>query len=98
MTYIAVATPSFDSIEQFDRVVGRIGRTPDGLEARYVGAADDGRLRVVTVWESRTHSQRFFTETLRPLLERELGLRPDGGGVEVLGIEVAREFVRTPVG
>ncbi len=96
MQWIAVATPPFNSIEQFDAVMAQVGGEPDGLQARYVGTAD-GRLRVVTVWESKAQADRFFTDALGPALARTLGPEPVGAP-EVVGIEVVRAYVREPVG
>ena len=72
------------------------GGEPDGLEARYVGTADDGTLRIVTLWESKAHAERFFTETLGPVLAKALGPEPVGAP-EAVGIDVARSYVREPV-
>ncbi len=95
MKWIAVATPPFGSIEQFDTVMAQVGGEPDGLEARYVGTVGDG-LRVVTLWESKAHADRFFTERLGPALAKALGPEPVGAP-EVIGIDVARSYVRQPV-
>lgn len=95
MQWITVATPPFASIEQFDRVLAEQGEEPAGLEARYVGTAGD-ELRVVTLWESREHADRFFAEKLGPALAKALGPEPVGTP-EVIGIEVARGYVRQPV-
>jgi hypothetical protein len=95
MQWITVATPPFRSIEQFDTVVAQFGGEPDGLEARYVGTAN-GKLRVVTLWESKAHADRFFTETLGPALAKALGPEPVGAP-EVVGIDVQRTYVREPV-
>lgn len=95
MQWIAVATPPFGSIEQFDKVMAQVGGEPDGLEARYVGTVGDG-LRVVTLWESKAHADRFFAERLGPALARTLGPEPVGSP-EVIGIDVARSYVRQPV-
>ena len=95
MQWITVATPPFASIEQFDRVLAEQGEEPAGLEARYVGTAGD-ELRVVTLWESRAHADRFFAEKLGPALTKALGPEPVGAP-EVTGIEVARAYVREPV-
>ncbi|TDU91250.1 hypothetical protein EV138_4852 [Kribbella voronezhensis] len=96
MQWIAVATPPFSSIEQFDQVMSTLGQEPEGLEARYVGSAGDG-IRVVTLWESREHADRFFAERLGPVLAKVLGPDP-AGKPEVLGLEVARAYTRQPVG
>jgi hypothetical protein len=92
MQWIAVATPPFGSIEQFDAVLAQLGEEPDGLEARYVGTAS-GTLRVITLWESKAHADRFFAETLGPALAKALGPEPVGKP-QVVGIDVARSYVR----
>jgi hypothetical protein len=95
MQWITVATPPFNSIEQFDATLAEAGGNPDGLEARYVGTAD-GRLRVVSLWQSKAHADRFFTETLPPVLAKVLGPEPVGTP-ETIGIDVARSYTREPV-
>ena len=95
--WITVSTPAFGSIEQFDAVQAAVqstlGGEPDGLEGRYVGTADDGKLRVVALWESKAHADRFFAETLGPALAKALGPEPVGKP-QVVGIDVARSYVR----
>lgn len=66
------------------------------MTARYVGTTD-GTLRVVTLWESKAHADRFFAEKLGPALASALGPEPVGRP-EVFGIDVARSYVREPVG
>jgi hypothetical protein len=95
MQWITVATPPF-GIEQFDKVRAELGGDPDGLQARYVGTADDGHLRVVSLWESKAHAERFFAETLGPALAKVLGPEPVGAS-EIMGIDVARSYAREPV-
>jgi hypothetical protein len=92
MQWIAVAKPPFTSIEQFDQVMENIGNEPEGLEARYVGSSEDG-LRVVTLWESKAHADRFFAERLGPALAKTLAPEP-AGAPSVLGIDVARAYTR----
>ena len=94
--WITVATPPFPSIEQFDQVVSNVGDEPAGMEARYVGTADDGTLRVISLWESKAHADRFFTEKLGPALAKVLGPEPVGAP-SALGIDVARSYARQPV-
>ena len=65
------------------------------MEARYVGSTEDG-LRVVTLWESKAHADRFFAETLGRLLATALGPEPVGRP-EMVGVDVARTYVRQPV-
>lgn len=95
MQWIAVANPPFGSIEQFDTVMRQLGEEPEGLEARYVGSSDDG-LRVVSLWESKEHADRFFAEKLGPAVARVLGPEP-AGTPQVLGIDIARTYIRQPV-
>ncbi|GAA1530349.1 hypothetical protein [Kribbella lupini] len=96
MQWIAVATPPFRTIEQFDQVMEHVGPEPEGLEARYVGPSPEG-LRVVTLWESKAHADKFFAERLGPALAKLLGPEPSGTP-QVLGVEVARSYQRQPVG
>jgi hypothetical protein len=96
MQWIGVATPPFGAIEKFDAVMEQVGGEPEGLHARYVGTTG-GELRVVTVWESKADADRFFAERLGPALAKVLGPEPVGTP-EVLGIDVARAYVREPVG
>jgi len=93
MQWITVATPPFDEVELFDKVLAVTGGEPDGLEARYVGNADDGKLRIITMWESKAHADRFFAHTLGPALARALGPEPVGKP-QVVGIDVARSYAR----
>jgi hypothetical protein len=94
--WITVATPPFRSVEQFDQVMRHVGEEPEGLEARYVGTSEDG-LRVVTLWESKAHADRFFADRLGPALAKVLGPEP-AGKPTVLGVEVARTYTRQPIG
>lgn len=92
MQWITVATPPFGSIDQFDKVMANLGGEPDGLEARYVGTVD-GELRVISVWESQAHAERFMSERLGPALAKALGPEPVGAPTFV-GIDVVRSYVR----
>jgi hypothetical protein len=92
MQWIAIATPPFASIDQFDKVMENVGAEPEGLQARYVGSAADG-LRVVTLWESKDAADRFFADRLGPALAKALGPEPDGRPT-VVGVEVARSYTR----
>jgi hypothetical protein len=95
--WITVATPPFRSIEQFDEVTAHVGGAPDGMEARYAGTTEDGSLRVVSVWTSKAHADRFMTEKLGPALAAVLGPEPVGVP-QALGIDVARSYTPQPVG
>jgi hypothetical protein len=95
MQWITIATPAFDSIEQFDKVNAQFDKEHDGLVARYVGIATDGKPRVIALWESKAHADRFLTERLGPARVEALGSHV--GAPEVVGIDVARRYVREPV-
>jgi hypothetical protein len=97
MQWITVATPSFASLEQVDAVIAKLDGPPEGMAARYIGTTSDGGLRVVALWESRAHAERFLTEKLGPAVATALGPEPNGAS-ELVGIEVARSYVREPVG
>lgn len=96
MAWITVATPPFTSIEQVDAVLAQLDGAPDGMEERYIGTADDGKLRVVALWQSKAHAERFLAEKLGPALAKALGPEPVGAS-EILGIDVQRSYVRRPV-
>ena len=79
-----------------DRAVRRGTRpgrraSPTACEARYVGTADGRKLRVVTLWESKAHADRFFAETLGPALAKVLGPEPSGKPT-IIGIEPQRTY------
>lgn len=87
--------PPFGSIEQFDQVLAHLPEEPAGLEARYVGQADDGTLRVVTLWAAKADADRFFAEVLAPALAQLDS--PAADGPRTLGIGIARSYVREAV-
>ncbi len=97
MQWITIATPPFPSIEQFDKVTASVDEmAPEGMEGRYVGTTDGGKLRVVTLWTTKAHADQFFANTLGPALTKALGPEPVGRP-EVYGIDVARSYVRESV-
>ena len=96
MKWITVATPSFATLDQVDAVVAQLDGPPEGMEARYIGSTADGDLRVVSLWATKEHADRFFTEKLGPAVAKALGPEPTGAS-EVVGIEVARSYVSQTV-
>jgi heme-degrading monooxygenase HmoA len=48
----------------------------DGLLLHAAGSDDDGGLRVLTVWESKAHEQRWEAEQLFPAFQAA-GIAPD---------------------
>ena len=94
MQWITVAAPSF-SMEQVKAVFAAQGGAPDGLLARYTGTSD-GQVRIIGLWESKAHADRFFAETLPPSLVKALGPEPVGAP-ETVGFEVTDAYLREPV-
>jgi hypothetical protein len=92
--WLTIATPPVQSVDQLDQVMGSVD--PDGLRARYACRADDG-FRVIAVWESKDHADRFFREVLGPILARVLGPEPSGAPA-MTGMEVLREFTPAVTG
>lgn len=93
MQWITVGKPPF-RIEQVDTFLAHLGEEPAGLRARYVGTADDGKVRVVALWESKEHADKFFAKRFGPVLAEAFGLEPVGRP-EVIGVEVACSYVQT---
>ncbi|MGW6933482.1 hypothetical protein ACWGE0_25730 [Lentzea sp. NPDC054927] len=87
--WLTIATPPVTSLDQLDKIMGAF--TPDGMRARYACQAGD-EFRVIAVWESKDHADRFFSEVLGPHLARVLGPTPSGAPTAT-GMEVLREFV-----
>jgi hypothetical protein len=95
MQWITVGAPPF-RIEQYDQVFAQLDEQPAGLQTRYVGTDDDGKVRIVAVWESKEQADRFFAEMRGPLLVQALGSEAVDSP-DVIGIEVAHSYVREPV-
>jgi len=59
------------STENYDWVAEQIGQGPfDGLIAHTAGFDDDdGVFRIVDIWESREHAERFLAEHVQPLID-----------------------------
>ena len=77
-------------------MLAQLDGAPDGMEERYIGTAEDGKLRVVSLWQSKAHAARFFAEKLGPALAKVLGPEPVGAS-GIVGIDVQRSYVRQPV-
>ncbi|RDI35218.1 hypothetical protein [Lentzea flaviverrucosa] len=92
--WLTIATPPTQSLDQLDRMMGAVD--PDGLRARYACRAD-GEFRIIAVWESKDHADRFFREVLGPVLARVLGPEP-AGAPSTTGMEVLREFIPAVTG
>jgi hypothetical protein len=89
--WISVGTPRF-SLDQIEAVLSEVTAEPDGLEARYIGTTPTGEIRIVSLWESHAHAERFFADSLGPAIAKVLG--PESvDAAEVVGIDVARSYV-----
>ena len=92
MSYLTIAKPAFGTLEGFQKVMSNQGigsGVPDGLQARYVADVGDG-IRVVAVWESQEHAERFLEERLAPALATAFD-EPQGRPEVLLG-EVANSY------
>lgn len=92
MSVMSFATPPFADKESVQRVVAALGGEPDGLQARYV-TSHEGGIRIIAVWESMEHVQRFQKEKLGPALAQAMGEptgTPDLETCEVLSSYVAQ--------
>lgn len=89
--WLTIATPPTRSLDQLDQMMAAVD--PEGLRARYACQAE-GEFRIIAVWESKEHADRFFRDVLGPVLARVLGPEP-AGAPTTTGMEVLREF--TPV-
>ena len=69
------------STTNYDFVAEKVGDGPfDGLIAHTAGFDDQaGVFRILDVWETREHAERFLAEHLQPLMEEGPGAFPDPG-------------------
>jgi len=95
MQWMMIATPPVETVEQFDAVTARAG-DGEGMEGRWCGRTATGALRVVTLWASKEHADRFLAERLGPALAQVLGPEP-AGRPEIVGLEVLRSWTPAPV-
>ena len=60
------------STTNYDYVAAKVGDGPfDGLIAHTAGFdEDDGVFRILDIWESREHAQRFLDKNIPPLMEQ----------------------------
>jgi hypothetical protein len=92
MSYLTIAKPAFGTLEDFETLMSarEIGQgEPEGLQARYVADVGDG-IRVVAVWDSKQHADRFLEERLAPALASAFD-EPQGRP-QVLRGEVANSY------
>jgi hypothetical protein len=68
----AIIIDSPATLEFHRALVARLGDDHPGAIARFAGETESG-LRVISVWESKADSDRFFAECLGPVLAQMLG-------------------------
>jgi hypothetical protein len=68
----AIIVDSPATLEFHRALVARLGDDHPGAIARFVGETAGG-LRVISVWESKADSDRFFAERLGPVVAQMLG-------------------------
>ena len=91
MSILSIATPPVAGKEGVERVIAALGGEPDGLQARFV-IADGDKVKVVAVWESLEHLERFGREKLGPAITQVMGEptgTPEFDHYEVLSTYVA---------
>ena len=71
------------STTNYDYVAAKVGDGPfDGLIAHTAGFdEDDGVFRILDIWESREHAQRFLDKHIQPLMEQGPVRVPESGHV-----------------
>jgi len=69
------------STENYDFVAEKIGDGPfDGLIAHTAGFDDEaGVFRILDIWESQEHAQRFLDEHVQPLIDQGPEAFPNPG-------------------
>ena len=92
MSYLTIAKPAFGTLDGFAKIMAAQAGAgePHGLQARYVADVGDG-IRVVAVWESKEHADRFLEERLAPALATAFD-EPQGRP-EILRGEVANSYL-----
>jgi hypothetical protein len=68
--------------EGYDAVNEKLGvedNPPDGLISHAAGQGPNG-FRIVDIWESQDHFNRFFEERLGPAITEVTGMEPGGDG------------------
>ena len=78
MAWAYVQTVPDGSLEEYDKVTREMGDIgiPEGLIIHVAGKVGGG-IRIINVWESEGHYERFRDETLIPAFQRAFGGMPD---------------------
>lgn len=90
MEWITIADWPGGKLETLEELTAALPEQPDGLRARYAGEID-GALRIVAVWESQAHAEKFFAWLPEAHAQR---LAPVSNGVPtVTAMQVESRFV-----
>src|SRR5262245_19003189 len=67
------------STDNYDFVADKIGKGPfEGLIAHTAGFdEDDGVFRILDIWETKGHAERFLADHVQPLIEEGPGAFPN---------------------
>jgi hypothetical protein len=93
MSIMSIATPPVAGKEGVERVIAALGGEPEGLQARFI-IGSEGGVKVVAVWESLEHLERFSKEKLGPALAQVMG--EPTGTPDFESYEVLASYVATP--
>jgi hypothetical protein len=104
MAYVIITEAEGISTEMYDSVNEKLfaqGPPPDGQLLHVAGVGDDGKLRVIDVWETVDAHDKFRDERLLPAIEetaREHGAQGAGGPPSNTIFEAHNVAVRPGVG
>jgi hypothetical protein len=80
MPIVRIVSPDEVTYEVYQQVEAKLdaaNNPPDGLIV-HTASEVDGKLKIVDIWESEEHAQRFGQERLGPAIEEIVG--PDAAG------------------
>ena len=92
MAIVRITTPREVTWEIYNAVQGRIEQDgpPDGLIV-HTAVENNGRPKIIDVWESEEHADRFGQERLGPLFQEiagaEVGGPPEPDQVEIFEVK-----------
>jgi hypothetical protein len=93
MPIVRIVSPrevTFDMYQQVDAKLQEQSDPPEGLIV-HTASVVDGKLKIVDVWESEEHAQRFGRERLGPAIAEvageEMAAPPDPEQVEIYEIK-----------
>ena len=83
--------------EGYDAVSAKLGdEPPEGMLVQSAGAMEGGGMRILSIWESREHHERFREERLLPAMRDALGEEAASGPPSDEVYELHDLYVRPP--